>query len=84
MSDLTIVVNFEDDGCLTMVTVDTTLTMDSVAEFIAPNFIGRKLRPRPPEQTMRIRLQDGEAIPRDMTVKDAGWVTYDIVEVFYE
>ena len=83
MSTIPIVVNFEDHFVLTMCEVDSALTMDGVAEFVAPNFVGRFQRPRP-EQTMRIRLQDGEALPRDMTVKDAKWVKYDIVEVFYE
>jgi hypothetical protein len=81
---LPIVINFEDHFVLTMIMIDPELTMDGVVEMAAPHFIGPTLRPRPPEQTMRIRLQDGEAIPRDMTVKDAKWVDYDVIEIFYE
>ncbi|MSR13272.1 MAG: toluene monooxygenase [Gammaproteobacteria bacterium] len=83
MTELPIVVNFEDHFVLTMVTVDTALTMDGVAAAVAPHFIGPTLRTRP-HSTMRIRLQGGESLPREMTVEDAGWVKFDIVEVFYE
>jgi hypothetical protein len=84
VSTLPVMVNFENSYALTLMELDTALTMDRVAEFIAPHFIGRTQRPRPPEQKMRVRLQDGEALPPGLTVQQAGWVKFDVVEVFFE
>lgn len=83
MSALPIVCNFEDGCILTLVSVDTDFTMDAVAEAAAEHFAGRML-PLQPGRTMRVRLQDGQPLPRRMRVSDAGWVALDTVEIFYE
>ena len=84
MSALPVVCNFEDGCILTLITVDTAFTMDQVAQEAAEHFAGRML-PLKPDRTMRVRLQDGTApLPRALTVRQAGWVYLDTIEIFYE
>lgn len=83
MSALPIVCNFEDGCILTLVTVDTAFTMDAVADAAAEHFAGRML-PLQQGRTMRIRLQDGRPLSRNLTVEEAGWVALDTIEIFYE
>ncbi len=84
MSALPVVCNFEDGCILTLITVDTSFTMDQVASEAAEHFAGRML-PRYPGRVMRVRLQDVPApIAREETVARAGWVRLDTIEIYYE
>ncbi|MGH8595846.1 MAG: toluene-4-monooxygenase system B family protein [Gammaproteobacteria bacterium] len=84
MSALPLVCNFEDGCILTLVTVDTEFTMDQVAAEVAEHFVGRML-PIKTERTMRVRKQDTEKpLPRTLTVQQAGWVSLETIEIFYE
>lgn len=81
---LPLVTTFEDACILTLVPLDTDLTMDEAAEAIAEHFAGRMLARRD-DAPMRVRRQGDEAfLPRDMQIKDAGWAMFDTIQVGYE
>jgi toluene monooxygenase system protein B len=81
---LPLVTSFEDGCILTLVPLDTDLTMDEAAEAIAEHFAGRMLVRRD-DAPMRVRAQgDEEFLPRDMKIRDAGWQLFTTVQVGYE
>jgi hypothetical protein len=81
---LPLVCSFEDGCILTLVPLDTDLTMDEAAEAIAEHFAGRMLVRRD-DAPMRVRAQGDEAfLPRDMQIRDAGWQLFTTVQVGYE
>jgi toluene monooxygenase system protein B len=81
---LPLVCSFEDGCILTLVPLDTDLTMDEAAASIAEHFAGRML-PRRDDAPMRVRRQgDEQFLPRDMRIRDAGWALFDTIQVGYE
>src|SRR4051794_31485133 len=81
---LPLVCSFEDGCILTLVPLDTDLTMDEAAEAIAEHFAGRMLVRRD-DAPMRVRAQGDEAfLPRDLRIRDAGWQLFTTVQVGYK
>jgi toluene monooxygenase system protein B len=84
MDTLPLVCSFENGHVLTLVPVPVDGTMDEVAAACAEHFAGRSL-PLFPNLTMRVRKQgDTEFLPRDLRVRDAGWVPLTTIQVVYE
>jgi hypothetical protein len=84
MDVLPLVCSFEDGCILTLVPLDTELTMDEAAEAIAEHFAGRMLVRRD-DAPMRVRAQgDTDFLPRDMRIREAGWQLFTTVQVGYE
>ena len=84
MDVIPLVCSFEDGCVLTLVPVSVDATMDEVADAMKEHFAGRMLVPRP-HQVLRVRAQgDAGYLPREMRVRDTGWVSMTTVQVGYE
>ncbi|GAA0667549.1 hypothetical protein GCM10009535_54280 [Streptomyces thermocarboxydovorans] len=71
---------FENDFVVLLVPIDDTDPMTVVAEKIAHHAVDRRVSPQ--ERTMRVRHQ-GQFLPPDATVVDAGVAPLDVLEVVY-
>jgi toluene monooxygenase system protein B len=84
MDMLPIVCSFEGGCVLTLIPIPVDGTMDEVAATCAEHFAGRML-PRHPHLTMRVRKQgDTGFLPRELKVRDSGWVPLTTIQVAYE
>lgn len=84
MTTVPLVVNFEADFVLQLVSVESDFTMDQVAEAAAYHSLNRRVKPQP-GRTLRVRLQDGDGpLDRDTTVEKAGFQVLETIEVYYE
>jgi toluene monooxygenase system protein B len=84
MDMLPIVCSFEGGCVLTLIPIPVDGTMDEVAAACAEHFAGRKLS-RYPDLTMRVRKQgDADFLPRDLKVRETGWVPLTTIQVAYE
>lgn len=82
MADVPLVVNFESDFVLQLVAVDDQSTMDALAEAAAVHSVNRRVKPRP--GILRVRRQDGDPLPRDLTVSEAGLEHMETVVVYWQ
>lgn len=84
MTTIPVISNFEGDFVMQLVSVGTNFTMDQVAEAAAYHTVNRRVRAQP-GRTLRIRLQDGEnPFSRNTTVKEAGFIDMQNIDVYYE
>ena len=75
--------NFEGGYEYKLIAVDPEKTMDEFAQICSDIMVGCEVRPR--EGVLRVRRQeDDEPHPRDMKVRDAGWIEVESVVVYYE
>jgi toluene monooxygenase system protein B len=72
---------FDDDFVAFLCPVTTAFTMDEVAEAVAFHTEGRRVRA---ENFPKIVIHDGQVLPGDMTVAEAGIVPMDFVRVDYD
>jgi toluene monooxygenase system protein B len=76
--------NFEGGYEYKLIAVDLGKTMDEFAQICADIMVGCEVRPKP-GRVLRVRRQeDDEPHPRDMKVRDAGWIEVESVVVYYE
>ncbi|MFC7049973.1 toluene-4-monooxygenase system B family protein [Emcibacter nanhaiensis] len=84
MTMVPLVVNFEGDFVLQLVPVESSFTMDQVAEAAAHHSLNRRVKPRE-GGVLRVRIQDAEEpVDRSDTVEQAGFENMETIEVYYE
>ena len=63
---------------------DTEHTMDGIVKILANFAVGRWV-PEQPDRVMRIRRHgETELLRRDMTVREAGFVPWEFIELIFE
>jgi toluene monooxygenase system protein B len=80
MSALPLVAHFRGDILAQLMPVDTDDTMDVVAEKVTYHSIGLRLKPRDAAKQV---IYNGQVLPQNTTVADAGMGPMDYIEVRY-
>lgn len=84
MSAIPLVVNFEGDFVLQLVPVDSSSTMDQLAQAAAVHSVNRRVKPRA-SGVLRVSRQDAsEPLARAQTVAAAGLQPMETVVVYWD
>jgi toluene monooxygenase system protein B len=76
--------NFEGGYEYKLLAVDRDNTKDELAQICADIMVGCEVRPKP-GRILRIRRQeDDKPYPRDMRIRDTGWIETEPIVVYYE
>lgn len=85
MTQFPLIFNFQYDYGIKLVMVDTEDTMDEVARKSAYHAAGKLVKAPPPEAVLRVRVQgERSPLPRDLKVKDSGFVKMECVQILVE
>ena len=88
MATVAIISRFQHDAHTRIIDVDAAFTMDQVAAACAAPAVDRQVRHPDPSKPLRVRLTTDEdsapALPRSMTVAEAGFKHFECVDVFVE
>ena len=79
---------FQNDAHVRVINVEPSFTMDQVATACAAPAVDRQVRHPDPSKPLRVRKTTKEdvapALPRAMTVAEAGFRHFECIDVFVE
>lgn len=88
MAKVAVISRFQNDAHTRVIDVDSGFTMDQVATACAAPAVDRQVRHPDPSKPLRIRPTTDDdraaALPRSMTVAEAGFRHFECIDVFVE
>lgn len=88
MANLAVVSRVQYDAHTRIIDLETSWTMDQVAQACLAPAVGYQLKAPDPKRTLRVRhtTDDDSAKPyaRDLTVESAGWRHLECIDVYPE
>ncbi len=85
MEQIPLIFNFQYDYGVKLVFVEPNDSMDVVAQKSAYYTAGKLVKKPPPDAALRVRVQGVEEfLPRDLTVKDAGLIPMETIQILVE
>jgi Toluene-4-monooxygenase system protein B (TmoB) len=88
MASVAVLSRLQYDAHTRVIDVDSEFTMDQVAAACAAPAIGYQAKHPDPTKPLRVRFttddDSAKALPRDMTVRQAGFKHFDCIDIFVE
>jgi Toluene-4-monooxygenase system protein B (TmoB) len=88
MPVIAVLSRFQNDAHVRVINLELTFTMDDVAAACAEPAVDRQVRHPDRSKPLRVRhtteQDDAPALPRSMTVSEAGFRHFECIDVFVE